>query len=90
MSVYDGTYSLLALMFLVITSVSNAQAIEFTTEHNTESEKMTIELIKSLNKAHDLTKWQFSNVIHINKKAIPYSHPVLTLHTRHNKPQEID
>jgi len=90
MSVYDGTYSLLALMFLVITSVSNAQAIEFTTEHNTESEKMTIELIKSLNKAHDLTQWQFSNVIHINKKAIPHSHPVLTLHTRHNKPQEID
>ena len=90
MSVYDGTYPLLALMFLVITSVSNAQAIEFTTEHNTESEKMTIELIKSLNKAHDLTKWQFSNVIHINKKAIPHSHPVLTLHTRHNKPQEID
>ncbi|WP_143323438.1 hypothetical protein [Cognaticolwellia aestuarii] len=90
MSVYDGTYSLLALMFLVITSVSNAQAIEFTTEHNTESEKMTIELIKSLNKAHDLTKWQFSNVIHINKKAIPHSHPVLTLHTRHNKPKEID
>lgn len=90
MSVCNGTYSLLALMFLVITSVSNAQVIEFTTEHNTESEKVTIELIKSLNKAHDLTKWQFSNVIHINKKTIPHSHPVLTLHTRHNKPQEID
>jgi len=90
MSVYNGTFSLLVLMFLVIASASYAQTIEFTTENNTKSEKVTIELIKSLNKAHDLTKWQFSNVIHINKKAIPHSHPVLTLHTRHNKPQEID
>tara|TARA_R110002012_G_scaffold28988_2_gene90146 strand:+ start:886 stop:1086 length:201 start_codon:yes stop_codon:yes gene_type:complete len=62
MSIYNGTYSLLALMFLVIARVSNSQAIESTTAHNTESEKMTI----------------------------PHSHPILTLHTRHNKPQEID
>lgn len=38
MSVYDGTYSLLALMFLVITSISNVQAIEFITENDSKSE----------------------------------------------------
>ena len=90
MSLYNGTYFLLSLTFLFMACVSNAQAIEFTTEHNTENEKKTIELIKSLNKAHDLTKWQFSDAIHINKNAMPHSHPILTLHTRHNKPQEID
>ena len=87
---HNRAYSLQSLVFLLIASISNAQAIEFTTEHNTESEKKTIELIKSLNKAHNLTKWQFSEVIHINSKAIPHSHPILTLHTRHNKSQDID
>ncbi len=89
-SSYHWMFSSLALMFLFIASVSYTQAIEFTTEHNTENEKETIELVKSLNKAHDLTKWHFSDAIHINSKAIPQSHPILTLHTRHNKPQEID
>jgi hypothetical protein len=87
---YHGIFSLLSVIFLFIASASYTQAIEFTTENNSDSEKKTVELIKSLNKSHDLTKWQLSDAIHINEKAIPHSHPILTLHTRHNKPQEID
>jgi len=59
-------------------------ALEFSTAHNSNSEKETIKLIKALNSAHDLAKWQFTQAIHIDEKAIPRSHPVLTLHTRHN------
>jgi hypothetical protein len=89
-SISKQVFTLSPIILLLAGSVSIAQAIEFTTEHSAESEKETIELIKSLNKAYDLTKWQFSDAVHINKKAIPHSHPILTLHTRHNKPQEID
>jgi hypothetical protein len=83
-------FTLLPIILLFAGSASVARAIVFSTEHNSGGEQKTIELIKSLNKAHDLTKWQFSEAIHINKKAIPHSHPILTLHTRHNKSQDID
>jgi hypothetical protein len=89
-SISKQVFSLLLAILLLVGSFSVAQAIEFSTEHNSGSEKNTIELIKSLNKAHNLTKWQFSEAIHINEKAIPHSHPILTLHTRHNKQQDVD
>lgn len=38
MSVYNGTFSLLVLMFLVTASVSNAQVIEFAAENDSKSE----------------------------------------------------
>jgi len=83
-------FTLWSIVFLLNSNVLYAQAIEFTTEHNSTHENNTVALVKVLNRAHDLTKWQFSDAIHIDEKAIPHSHPILTLHTRHNKKGEID
>jgi hypothetical protein len=32
---------------------------------------------------HDLSRWLFTRDVDIDARAIPHSHPVLTLHTRH-------
>ncbi|WP_448565420.1 hypothetical protein [Thalassotalea ganghwensis] len=58
-------------------------AIEITTENATKSELATVELLKALRASHDTNKWEFIDKVHINEKAIPHSHPLLTLHTRH-------
>lgn len=65
-------------------------AIAYSMEHGSDDEQKTIIMLEALQTAHQLSKWQFTEQIHINKQAIPHSHPVLTLHTRHNDVEEID
>ena len=80
-----GTFSL-CLIFASFT----LEAIEITTEHNSKSEIATAELLTALRQAHDLEKWEVINKVHIDKKAIPHSHPILTLHTRHTNKEGKD
>ena len=58
------------------------QAIEITTENSEKAELETVELLKALRKSHDISKWEFTDKVHIKRKTIPHSHPILTLHTR--------
>lgn len=74
------------LFFIVFTSHS----MEFTTENSEKAELATVDLLKALRKSHDTTKWEFTNKVHIKRKTIPHSHPVLTLHTRHTSRAQKD
>lgn len=51
--------------------------------HDSADERATAAQLQRLNDAHDLARWTFTRDVVIDDDAIPHSHPVLTLHTRH-------
>jgi hypothetical protein len=63
--------------------------VEINLKNNTREEAETREQLQRLMKSYDLKKWLFTRSILIDKDAIPHSHPVLTLHTRHLKDDEL-
>lgn len=79
---------LLSIIFLSI-SVYAQSKIEISLKNNTQAEIKTKEQLLKLLKNYDLSKWTFTNAILIDEKSIPHSHPVLTLHTRHLKDDEL-
>ena len=74
-----------ALATLAAYSTVGAAQVEIsiTTANGTESEKRTRTQLERILALHDLDKWILSTDVVIDEKAIPHSHPVLTLHTRH-------
>ena len=50
--------------------------------NNVEDERQTQEQLFALLRQYDLRKWLFTKHIRIQRRAIPHSHPVLTLSTR--------
>lgn len=67
-----------------------AGAVEFSTERASEGELATVQLMEALRRAHDLEKWELTDKIHVDERAIPHSHPVLTLSTRHTRRDQTD
>ncbi len=78
------------LTFFMVSSIPAAEAIEITTENSEKSELATVVLLQALRKSHDTNKWEFTDKVHINKRSIPHSHPILTLHTRHTSRKQTD
>ncbi|SPE39350.1 conserved exported hypothetical protein [Candidatus Sulfopaludibacter sp. SbA3] len=60
-------------------------ALDVSLAHGTTAELETRQQLERLLKAYDLSDWVWTRKIVIDKDAIPHSHPVLTLHTRHLK-----
>lgn len=59
-------------------------AISISLANGSEPEVKTRERLLALLERYDLSKWEFTCQVCIDGKArIPYSHPVLTLNTRH-------
>lgn len=63
------------------TVASTAVAVQL--KHDSGPERQTREQLERLLRAYDLRKYTFTHDVVIDEKAIPHSHPVLTLHTRH-------
>ncbi|HYW47920.1 MAG TPA: hypothetical protein VE959_33950 [Bryobacteraceae bacterium] len=59
--------------------------IEVSLAHGTTAEAETRQQLQGLLKAYDLSDWVWTRRVVIDQDAIPHSHPVLTLHTRHLK-----
>jgi hypothetical protein len=69
---------------LLCFSVSGASPeIEISLAHGSTAEAETRNQLQRLLKAYDLSDWEWTYKVVIDKDAIPHSHPVLTLHTRH-------
>ena len=66
-----------------------AQKIEISLKNNTPAEAKTKAQLERLIAAHELSKWTFTRKVEIDEKSTPHSHPVLTLHTRHLKDDEL-
>jgi hypothetical protein len=83
-------------LFLIVLLVSAlghtafAQAsIEIALERGSPAEVRTKEQLQRLLSEYDLSPWIFTKSVRIDERSIPHSHPVLTLHTRHAKDDEL-
>lgn len=63
--------------------------LEITLVHGSPGEAQTREQLQRLLATHDVSRWIYTRKISIDERAIPHSHPVLTLHTRHAKDDEL-
>ena len=82
------------LLLLCLTFFSNSalyaqEKISISLAHGSKAEQQTKEQLQRLLTAYDLSKWVFTKSIIIDEKSIPHSHPILTLHTRHLKDDEL-
>jgi hypothetical protein len=59
--------------------------IEVRLAHQSECESATRDQLERLLTRHDASAWRFTEQIIVDDDAIPHSHPILTLHTRHGK-----
>lgn len=53
-----------------------------TTKRGAVAEEATAQLLREVLEQHDASPWQFTDRVVIDERAIPHSHPVLTLSTR--------
>jgi hypothetical protein len=61
----------------------------FELKQNSRTEQQTRDQMQRLLRTYDLKQWIFTKSILIDDTALPHSHPVLTLHTRHLKDDEL-
>jgi hypothetical protein len=71
------------LALLLLTGLGFAQSVNIRLEHGTDAERKTKEALARILATYDLSRYTFTHDVIIDEKAIPHSHPVLTLHTRH-------
>ena len=76
------------ILLLGVTSYAQDR-IEISLKHSSRVEIQTKEQLQRLLQTYDLSRWIFTRSILIDEQAIPHSHPVLTLHTRHLKDDEL-
>ena len=81
--------SLLVIVLLLSITLHAQDKIEFSLKNGSRAEMQTRDQLQRLLQAYDLSKWIFTKSILLDEKAIPHSHPVLTLHTRHLKDDDL-
>lgn len=75
----------LTITFTIIFSLSclsQTPELNISTKNKSEYELKMAERVQQLASQYDLSKWIFTKEIIIEDRAIPHSHPVLTLNTR--------
>ncbi|QSQ27216.1 hypothetical protein JY651_20880 [Pyxidicoccus parkwayensis] len=60
-----------------------AQSVEVSLVNGSVPEQQTREQLRRLLERFDVGRWTYTQAVQIDEQAIPHSHPVLTLHTRH-------
>lgn len=63
--------------------------LEIALKHGTQNEARTRDQLQRLMATYDLSPWIYTKSIVVDERAIPFSHPVLTIHTRHAKDDEL-
>jgi hypothetical protein len=86
--------TILLLTFAAVLTLSalaqTKDLVKITIANSTPAEQQTRDQLQKLLKTYDLSTWIFTKPIVIDEKtAIPHSHPVLTLNTRHVKDDEL-
>jgi hypothetical protein len=67
----------------VSVKIPHAPPLAISLSRGTPAERETQHQLERLVSRYDLRPWLFTRTIVIDETAIPHSHPVLTLHTRH-------
>src|SRR4029453_12441606 len=80
----------LTLIILLLGITTYAQdRIEISLKNSSREESRTKDQLQRLLKTYDLSKWIFTKAILIDEKAIPHNPPILPLHTRHLKDDDL-
>ena len=69
--------------------VSGQATLEISPKHGSAAEAQTRDQLQKLVAVYDVSPWIYTRSIVIDERAIPFSHPVLTLHTRHAKDDDL-
>jgi hypothetical protein len=80
---------LLATGLLAGQIFAGTPSVEIKLKHDSTAETQTQQQLEMLLQKYPLAPWYFTNSIEIDETAIPHSHPVLTLHTRHLKDDDL-
>lgn len=81
---------LLSLFALSLSAAAHAQVkLDISLAHESKDEAQTRAQLQRLLGAYDLSGWIFTKSVVIDERAIPHSHPTLTLSTRHLKDDEL-
>ncbi len=81
---------LLLVVALALNQTTLGQtALKITLKQGTAGEAQTRDQLLRLLAAYDVSPWAYTRAVVIDERATPHSHPVLTLHTRHLKDDEL-
>jgi hypothetical protein len=80
---------LLMLTFVIGGPADARAALKISLAHNSVTERETQDQLDRLLNKYDLSKWLYTKEIVIDDDALPQSDPVLTLHTRHLKGDDL-
>jgi hypothetical protein len=78
-----------ALALLINGAASAAVDLRISLAHDSERERQTQAQLERLMQAYDVSHWTHTRDIVIDETEIPHSHPVLTLHARHLKDDDL-
>jgi hypothetical protein len=89
MEAFMRQFIYLSLAYVCLTvHLFGQSSLDIELKNNSRGEQQTRDQLQRLMREYDLTPFIFTRPILIDEKAIPHSHPVLTLHTRHLKQDE--
>jgi hypothetical protein len=74
---------LLYCLFVSLSTFAETARVDIGLAHDSSEERSTREQLGGLLKTYNLSDYLFTRQVKIDKDAIPHSHPILTLHTRH-------
>ena len=77
--------TLVSMLLMALGAAGESPELEFTLVHNSAAEAATRDQLVRLLKQYDVTDFVWTRKIAIDSTAVPHSHPVLTLPTRHLK-----
>jgi hypothetical protein len=72
-----------------LTATEPAVPITIELKSGSPDEVATRSQLERLLQAYDLKRWIFTKKVLVDRSAIPHSHPVLTLHTRHLRDDDL-
>ncbi len=80
-----------ALAFLAFSGTASAAdpGLKISLAHDSERERQTQAQLERLLQTYDVSRWVHTRDIVIDETEIPHSHPVLTLHARHLKDDDL-
>lgn len=83
--------ALLALTVVLAawSTVSAQPSLEISLKNGTPAEAQTRDQLRRLLATYDLSPWIYTKTVVIDARAVPFSHPTLTLHTRHLKDDDL-
>jgi hypothetical protein len=89
MTLHPLHIAVLALGLLVNGASAAAVDLQISLAHDSERERQTQAQLERLVQAYDVLPWTYTRKILIDETEIPHSHPVLTLHARHLKDDDL-